>query len=310
LQWAQRFNGPNDEDDIAHSIAVDDSGNVYVTGESEGSGYATLKYNTNGVLQWVKTLGGSNGDAAYSIAVDDSRNVYVTGGIFFSATSLDYTTVKYSSTGSQMWISRYNGPAGSIDVAYSLALDGSGNVYVTGGSSDTSYDDCATVKYNSNGSEIWVQRYNGPGNGVDQGKAIAVDASGNVYVTGGSYGNGTKTDYVTIKYSQPVSVEQIISEIPDNFYLYQNYPNPFNPITMISYQLPVRSYVTLKVYDILGDEIATLVDEYKPAGSYEVEFSTSSHSALSGIKELSSGVYFYQLKAGDFIQTKKMLYLK
>jgi len=90
-----------------------------------------------------------------------------------------------------------------------------------------------------------------------------------------------------------------------SFNLEQNYPNPFNPCTKISWQSPVGSYQTLKVFDVLGNEIAKLVDAYKPAGGYEVEFNSSS------IKhQPSSGVYFYQLKAGDFIQTKKMILLR
>ena len=85
------------------------------------------------------------------------------------------------------------------------------------------------------------------------------------------------------------------------FTLEQNFPNPFNPSTEISYQLPVSGDITLKVYDILGSDIATLLDEYKPAGKYEVEFNATN---------IPSGVYFYQLKAGDFIQTKKMILMK
>ena len=104
----------------------------------------------------------------------------------------------------------------------------------------------------------------------------------------------------------------------NEFNLFQNYPNPFNPNTVISYQLPVISNVTLKVYDLLGREIVTLVNEEKPAGTYEVEF--NNHSGLSGIRDLPSGIYFYQLlvsagrspdgKAGSFVQTKKMLMIK
>jgi len=91
-----------------------------------------------------------------------------------------------------------------------------------------------------------------------------------------------------------------------SFSLFQNYPNPFNPSTMISYQLPVSSDVTLKVFDVLGNEIATLVNEERPAGRYEVEFSIYSGEGWN----LSSGVYFYQLRAGDFIETKKMILMK
>lgn len=89
--------------------------------------------------------------------------------------------------------------------------------------------------------------------------------------------------------------------IPEQFELYQNYPNPFNPGTVISFQLSVNSYVTLKVYDLLGNEIATLVNEEKPAGKYTVGFNPV---------DLSSGVYFCRLQSGEFTQTKKMIYQK
>ena len=107
-------------------------------------------------------------------------------------------------------------------------------------------------------------------------------------------------------YNTTVNVEEEINTIlPTEFILNQNYPNPFNPSTIISFQLPASSNVTLKVYDILGNEIATLVDEYRSAGTYEVEFNTSSKNHCP-----SSGVYFYQFKAGNFIQTKKMAFIK
>ncbi|MFZ1517248.1 MAG: T9SS type A sorting domain-containing protein [Ignavibacteriaceae bacterium] len=88
---------------------------------------------------------------------------------------------------------------------------------------------------------------------------------------------------------------------PTNFVLEQNYPNPFNPSTIISYQLPLNSEVILKVYDILGNEVATLVDEFKLAGTYEIDF-----NAL----QLSSGLYLYKLQTGEFVSTKKMILIK
>jgi hypothetical protein len=103
-----------------------------------------------------------------------------------------------------------------------------------------------------------------------------------------------------------VGVQDEEKPIVTNFKLEQNYPNPFNPSTKIQYAISSRQFVTLKVYDILGNEIATLVSEEKPAGEYEVTF--DSHSGE--VRNLPSGVYFYQLKAGTFIQTKKMVYLK
>ena len=86
-----------------------------------------------------------------------------------------------------------------------------------------------------------------------------------------------------------------------SFLLEQNYPNPFNPATNIQYAISSRQFVTIKVYNVLGNEVATLIDEYKPAGTYEIKFDASG---------LPSGIYFYQLKAGTFIQTNKMVYLK
>lgn len=98
-----------------------------------------------------------------------------------------------------------------------------------------------------------------------------------------------------------VSVEYEIANIPTDFILNQNYPNPFNPNTKISWHSPVSSWQTLKVYDVLGNEVATLVNEYKSAGSYEFDFNAS---------KLASGIYFYKLQVGSFIQTKKMIVLK
>ena len=95
-------------------------------------------------------------------------------------------------------------------------------------------------------------------------------------------------------------VEQEVSK-PEHFNLFQNYPNPFNPSTLIKYAIGSRQHATLKVYDILGNEVATLVDEEKPAGTYEVEFDAS---------KLVSGIYFYKLQAGGFIKIRKMVLLK
>ena len=93
--------------------------------------------------------------------------------------------------------------------------------------------------------------------------------------------------------------EQI--EYPTTYLLKQNFPNPFNPSTKIIWQSPVGGYQTLKVYDVLGNEVATLINEYRNAGSYEIDFDAS---------KLSSGVYFYQLKVGEYLQTRKMVLMK
>ena len=91
------------------------------------------------------------------------------------------------------------------------------------------------------------------------------------------------------------------NQVPGCYSLSQNYPNPFNPTTSISYQIPVAGNVTLKIYDLLGREVATLVNEQKHIGSYEVKFNG---------RNLSSGMYLYQLRSGSFVETKKLILIK
>ena len=102
-------------------------------------------------------------------------------------------------------------------------------------------------------------------------------------------------------------VEKTDNTIPSTFKLEQNYPNPFNPETVISWQIAAGSFVSLKIYDVLGNEVATLVNEEQSAGTYQVSFNTQQ---TTNNKQLSSGIYFYQLRAGDFVQTKKMILLR
>ncbi len=139
-----------------------------------------------------------------------------------------------------------------------------------------------------------------------------LDGDGKKDLIVGEY-DGNFTFYKNL-FAQPNSVEQKQVTIVDNFILNQNYPNPFgnaihsdNPSTRISWQSPVSSWQTLKVYDVLGNEVATLVDDYREAGFHEV--SVSSWQLAVG-NSIASGIYFYQLKAGNFVQTKKMLYLR
>jgi hypothetical protein len=99
----------------------------------------------------------------------------------------------------------------------------------------------------------------------------------------------------------PVSSVYNTTNRPKEFILYQNYPNPFNPSTTIGYLIPHRGHITLKIYDTLGNEIATLINEENSVGEYEIEFDG---------KELKSGIYFYQFRAGSFVDTKKMVLMK
>jgi len=207
--WEARYNGPGNYDDEARALAIDNSGNVYVTGFSkDASGtyddYATIKYGPDGNQLWVARYNGpGNGnDWVWDLAIDNLGNVYVTGYSFVAYSyNYDYATIKYGPDGNQLWVARYNGPANGYDRAWALAVDNSGNVYVTGSSDGGgTYGDYATIKYGPNGNQLWVARYNGPANDYDQSSVLSVDNSGNVYVTGESWGGSTELDYATIKY--------------------------------------------------------------------------------------------------------------
>ena len=237
--WGVRYCGPANYVDEANAIAVDNNGNVYVTGRSYGQGtytdYATIKYNFNGRELWVAEYNGpgNRDDVATAIAVDNNGNVYVTG--YSWGPGYDYATIKYNSNGQEEWVARYNG-AGNDDMATAIAIDNDGNVYVTGYSDGGSTSlDYATIKYNSNGQELWVARYNGPANGNDKATAIAIDNDGNVYVTGYSYGQNTNYDYATIKYS---ASGPTIEEKENKTILKSN-----------------LSKENLKIYSILGKEV-------------------------------------------------------
>jgi hypothetical protein len=314
--WVRRYNGPGNVNDRAWDIEIDGSGNIYVTGQSSGSGtsddYATIKYYPDGDTAWVRrySSSGNSNDQGWHIAVDGSSNVYVTGNSDSTGAGFDYVTLKYDPNGDSVWVRRYNGPGNAIDRAWAIAIDGMGNVFVTGrsGGSGTS-DDFATIKYYPNGDTAWLARYNGPANGNDRAVSMALDGSDNVYVIGESEGNGTDYDYCAIKYFQtPSDVREVSGdrERPSDFVLSQNYPNPFNPTTKIEFTLAKSGFVTLQIYDVLGRKVRTLVSEHLSSGYKSVIWDGKNDDN----KEVASGVYFYQLKAGDFSEPKKMLRLK
>ena len=206
--WVRRYDGPVNRQDKAVDIAVDRSGNIFVTGYSQDSGtaydYATIKYYPNGDTAWVRRYNGPvNGiDWAWAIAVDGSGNAYVTGFSVGIGTDIDYATIKYYPNGDTAWVRRYNGLADSYDWARAIVVDESGNVYVTGISIGGSGGyNCVTIKYDSDGDTVWLRSYNAPGDLCDEGFDIAVDDSDNVYVTGQSYATyGLPIDYMAVKY--------------------------------------------------------------------------------------------------------------
>jgi hypothetical protein len=207
--WTNCCDGPGNGDDSANAIAVDSSGNVFVTGAAADTGgysdYATVAYSGAGVPLWTNCYNGpGNGyDWATAIAVDSSGGVFVTGTSKGSGTGNDYATLAYSSAGVPLWTNRWNG-SDIDDYANAIAVDRIGNVFVTGqsytGGIPASRSDYATVAYSTAGIELWTKSYNGTGITFDGASAIAIDLSGNVFVTGTS-GGGTGYGYATVAYS-------------------------------------------------------------------------------------------------------------
>ncbi len=225
--WSALYDGPGRGSDSAVAVTVDGSGNVYVTGTSSGEhrpeggtqDYATIKYGADGTELWVARYNGPGDawDMARAMDLDALGNVYVTGTSFRGGEGVhpcatEYATVKYSADGAQLWAARYHAEIAGADGAAAVAVDASGNVYVTGNSaayeceehpegSLCSIDDYATIKYDTNGNQLWVARYSAPDNG-SRASALASDGSGNVYVTGTSSGleEGADQALVTVKY--------------------------------------------------------------------------------------------------------------
>lgn len=150
-----------------------------------------------------------------------------------------------------------------------------------------------TILKTTNGGRIWKRQYS-PSNYSIRSVFFPTESIG--WAVGGC-ATILKTTTGGVTFVEDEQTETF----PGTYYLSQNYPNPFNPFTVIRFFIPMASQVRISIYNILGEEIMKLVDEQKPAGTYEVEFNG---------KGLTSGVYFYKLSSGSFVNTKKMLLLK
>lgn len=215
--WSQSFNGTSNGSDYGTCVTADASGNIYVGGATYSSttssyDYLILKYSSTGSLIWSRSYNGpGNGyDVVAGISVKPSGDVIVTGASKGTGNfaNLDYATVAFSSTGTQQWVSRYN-YLGLPDIPCGLAIDGSGNIFVAGGSANSiTGADIFVVKYNASGTQTASYRHTvSSGNGWDKATALALDASGNVYVTGCVYQNNSTSDMRTIKLSNSLALQ-------------------------------------------------------------------------------------------------------
>ncbi len=254
--------------DYTYCVTTDNSGNIWV-GISNGnvSNSGVVKF--NGLTTWTpySFFFDYNYRVAEAIAVDKQGNIWcgTRVGVFkFNGTDWNHYTKENTS----------GGLCGNV--VREINVDASGNVWF--GCMDK---DPATGYWIEGGLSKFTgttwSSYKPSGGGLTNGNVSAIDFN-------------------------PTDVKETES-IPTSFMLNQNYPNPFNPETVISYQLPVSSFVTLKVYDALGRQVATLVNEFQTAGIHNSTFSTLSSA-------LTSGIYFYKLQSGSFVDVKKMMLVK
>ena len=223
-EWTKQYG--TDRYDEARGVATDSSGNVYVVGGTKGnlngisnSGRTdafVIKFNSSGTKQWTKKLGTWQNDLANGVATDSSGNFYVTGFTYqhldgnTSAGNADLFVVKYNSSGTKQWTKQLG--TSKHDRARGVATDSSGNVYVTGdtyggldGNTNAGYNDLFVVKYNSSGTKQWTKQMGT--SSTDLANGIATDSSGNIYVTGGTYGgldgntNAGNSDLFVVKYN-------------------------------------------------------------------------------------------------------------
>ena len=211
LLWEQRRDGPTGYRDALGAVAVDQSGNVIVTGYLSGNDFYldayTAKYAaSDGAVLWEQLYNSpaNNSDAGQSVAVDRAGNVIVQGYSFDSpGWYWNQFTAKYAAAdGAVLWQRLQDGPRNTQGLMAALVLDGADNVVVLG-SFGAGYDpDISTAKLaGTDGSMLWEQRYNGPAHRAGMGEAVAIDAHGNVFVTGHSEGDDTAMDYLTVKYA-------------------------------------------------------------------------------------------------------------
>ncbi|WKZ68774.1 MAG: T9SS type A sorting domain-containing protein [Melioribacteraceae bacterium] len=272
--------------------AIDNEGNVYFFGTDsvQANVQYLLSYSSNGQLNWKYNV--ISGFGQYSAA-----SITKSGDIVFPAIKKEngvnfHEIISLNKVGEENWIYiiEHEGYMGDYRPDHGLVSDDEGNIYF--GSTGGVY----FWALNNQGELMWKIPLDG--NEFDNSPAIGSDGTLYIGTHQSSSFQDHKNSLIAIR-DEPSSVEE--NELPKEFRLEQNYPNPFNPSTKIKYQLPQASYVTIKIYDMLGREIKVLTQKHLQAGNYELTFDGS---------DLASGTYIYRITAGDFTDSKKLLLLK
>lgn len=203
--WTNHYDGPSESYDRPAGLKLDSQGNVFVTGASYGSpsgaDFATIAYSNVGTPLWTNRYRGSwdGGEEADGLAVDSNDDIYVVG---HSDSPYAYIVIKYSNEGLPLWTNFLVGPATTANASSTITTDNNRDVFVTtAAANESGHIRYLTAKYSSAGVPQWTNSYVGPGDYADKPTGITVDANGNVFVAGISYGDGTGFDFATVAYS-------------------------------------------------------------------------------------------------------------
>lgn len=308
--YFKKINGTANSDDGVVDMKLAFDNNILLTGRTTNTGTAsdigTFKLaNSNGDILWQKFYNGIGNDIdlPYAMTTDLNNNILITGYARNSPQiqSEDVITLKYGSNGDLLWSRVYNDSVNGTDQGYSICTDVQSNVYIGGaGDHGNGHLGYLALKYNSGGNLIWKGSYHYFHLSEDFVYKIAVNNLQDIFLTGISFSDSTDYDVTTIKYARQTGIYSN-PEYVNEFKLYANYPNPFNPVTKIRFYNPQRNFITLKVFDLNGREVALLENKNLTAGNYEYEFNPVN---------LSSGVYFYRVYYGENFKTGKMTLLK
>jgi Secretion system C-terminal sorting domain len=305
----QRTYGGTDAEEGFKLLKLSD-GNLLISGYSQSFGSGDrdgwiVKADSSGNFIWSKSFGVGGYDEFTAAAEDESGELYITGTTESSG-DRNLWIVKTDSGGNHLFTKAYGGS--QWEWGHDIKRTNDGNFIVTGfnQSNSSGLRQLWILKIDQQGDTLWtklIRSVNG-----SEGYSVIQTPDNGFSATGFASSSGTGPDVwvIRLKPDGTSGIEDEIFELPTTFYLEQNYPNPFNPSTSIQYAISSRQFVQLKVYDVLGNEIAILVDEYKSAGKHEVEFNLAQVSK----PEISSGVYFYQLRAQNFVETKKLVLLR
>lgn len=260
---------------------------------------------STGDTLWTKQIGGSGNDVPYSVCELNDGNFLISGYTnSFGNGGNDVYLVKLSPDGDTLATRTY-GSTGD-DFSFSICKTND-NGFLIAGQSDSFGGggfDAYVIKIDSNLDTVWTSTYGGTGN--DYFNKVMHSEDNKFVLIGNtkSFGNGGDVYFVKIQDNNGTTdLDNNVAgnTIPDKYYLLQNYPNPFNPTTTIEFSVPKTQFVTLKIFDILGREVSTLVSKIMSSGIYSVQFNGNNYN---------SGTYFYQLREGSFQETRKFVLIK